>query len=78
MIRLSLKPSIIKNLSFNKKSKSLEIEFKRHIKTTQCINIPLSILQDYVESLRTDDNFDTDFTPYQSSLKIVYSNFKVS
>lgn len=74
MIRLNLKPSIIKALSFNKKNETLEIEFKRHIKTAQCINIPLSILQDYVESLKLQDSLE-DSNEIQSNLKIVYSNF---
>ena len=77
MIRLNLKPSIIKSLSFNKKDKTLEIEFKRHIKTAQCINIPLSILKDYVESLKMEEITENECA-FQSTLKIVYSNFKAS
>lgn len=77
MIRLNLKPSIIKNLSFNKKNKTLEIEFKRHIKTTQHIKIPLSILEDYVETLRHDKIKESEDL-FQSNMKIVYSNFKAS
>lgn len=77
MIRLNLKPSVIKKLSFNKKDKTLEIEFKRHIKTAQCINIPLSILQDYVETLRHNEIAKNEDV-FQSNLKIVYSNFKAS
>ncbi|WJJ98250.1 hypothetical protein [Algibacter luteus] len=77
MIRLNLKPSIIKKLSFNKKKKSLEIEFKENIKTSKCINIPLSILQEYVDSLSRNEIF-TDKNEYQSTLKIVHSNFKAS
>ncbi len=77
MIRLNLKPSIIKNLSFNKKDKTLEIEFKRHIKTAQCIHIPLSILKDYVDSLKQEDIIE-NAEVFQSNLKIVYSNFKAS
>ena len=77
MIRLSLKPTIIKNLNFNKKDKTLEIEFKQNIKTAQCINIPLSILQDYVESLSHDEIFEKE-KAYRPNLKIVYSNFKAS
>ena len=77
MIRLNLKPSIVKSLSFNKKDETLEIEFKRNIKATQCINIPLSILQDYVESLKQEDIIENEEV-FQSNLKIVYSNFKAS
>lgn len=73
MIRLNLKPSLIKNLSFNRTNETLEIEFKRHIKTAECINIPLSILQEYVESLKLEDTKEE-----QSNLKLVHSNFKSS
>ncbi|KAA5824776.1 hypothetical protein FPF71_08825 [Algibacter amylolyticus] len=75
MIRLNLKPSVIKNINFNKNDETLEIEFKRHINTAQCINIPLSILQDYVETLKDDKENDDD---YQPNLTVVYSNFKAS
>ena len=75
MIRLNLKPSIIENLSFNKDNKTLEIEFKRHIKITQCINISMSILQDYVKTFSPDNLTEK---PFQSNLKIVHSNFKTS
>ncbi|MEP3836705.1 MAG: hypothetical protein ABJM36_03615 [Algibacter sp.] len=74
MTRLNLKPSVIKNINFNKNDETLEIEFKRHISTAQCINIPLSIIQDYVETLK-DDKLGDDFQP---NLTVVYSNFKVS
>jgi len=77
MIRLNLKPSIVKKLSFNKKDKTLEIELKRNIKTAQCINMPLSILQDYVESLKQEEIIE-NVEAFQSNLKIVYSNFKAS
>jgi hypothetical protein len=75
MIRLNLEPSVIKNLTFNKKDKSLEIEFKENIKTSKCINIPLSILKEYVDSLREKELF-IGKKNYQSTLKIVHSNFK--
>ena len=77
MIRLNLEPSIIKNLSFNKKDKFLEIEFKSNIKAAQHINIPLSILEEYVESLKQVDLIEK-VGEFQSSMKIVYSNFKAS
>ncbi|MGB5418610.1 hypothetical protein [Algibacter sp.] len=77
MIRLSLNPSIIKKLNFNKKNETLEIEFKRHIKTAQCINIPLSILQDYIASLKNDDIMEVE-DQFPSTLKIVHSNFKLA
>ncbi|WP_396600699.1 hypothetical protein [Algibacter sp. R77976] len=76
MIRLNLNPSIIKNLNFNKEEETLEIEFKRHIKTTQCINIPLSILQDYVETIKDGHIINEDHC--KSNLTVVYSNFKAS
>ncbi|SFD28643.1 hypothetical protein [Algibacter pectinivorans] len=75
MIRLNLKPSVIKNINFNKKDEMLEIEFKRHISTAQCINIPLSILKDYVETLRNDQENENEFQP---NLTVVHSNFKAS
>ena len=74
---LNLKPSIIKNFSFNKKDKTLEIEFKRNIKTAHYINIPLSILEDYVESLKQEEVLE-NAEVFQSNLKVVYSNFKAS
>lgn len=77
MIRLNLEPSIIKNLSFNKKDKTLEIEFKRNIKTAQHINIPLYILEEYVESLKKEEILE-NAEIFQSNLKIVYSNFNAS
>jgi hypothetical protein len=77
MIRLNLKPSIIKKLSFNKKEKSLEIEFKENIKTSKCINIPLSMLHEYVESLRRSEKFNNQ-EEHHSTLKIVHSNFEAS
>lgn len=75
MIRLNFNPSIIKNLCFNEKDKTLEIEFKRNIKTAQHIKIPLSILEEYVESLKQEEIIE-NVDPFQSNLKIVYSNFK--
>ncbi|WP_298556740.1 hypothetical protein [uncultured Algibacter sp.] len=75
MIRLSQKPTIIKNLNFNKKDKTLEIEFKQHFKTAQCINIPLSILQEYMESQNYSEISENDIA-YKANLKIVHSNFK--
>jgi len=77
MIRLNLKPSIVKYLSFNKKDETLEIEIKRNIKTSKCINMPLPILQDYVESIKQEELIE-NADPFQSNLKIVYSNFKAS
>lgn len=77
MTRLNLKPSIIKNLSFNKKNKTLQIKFKRHIKTAKCINISISILKDYIETLKHTKTTEKEDT-FQSNLKIVYSNFKAT
>ncbi|MFV9551356.1 hypothetical protein [Algibacter sp. PT7-4] len=79
MIRLSLKPSNIKNLSFNKIDETLEIEFKHHINTAQCINIPLSIIEDYIESLNEETlEFENDNQNPPTNLTVVYSNYKVS
>ncbi|WP_298499758.1 hypothetical protein [uncultured Algibacter sp.] len=77
MIRLYLKPSIIKSLSFNKRLKTLDVQFKKHIKTTDCLNIPLSVLQEYVETIRSEEGIENDDS-LQSNLKVVYSNFKAS
>lgn len=77
MIRLSLKPAFVKNLRFNKKDETLEIEFKNHIKTSDCINIPLSVLHNYVETLKKEDllEYEQSFLP---KLKVVHSNFRAS
>ncbi|MGA1226590.1 MAG: hypothetical protein ACO3VF_05005 [Tamlana sp.] len=48
MIRLQLKPSILKSLNFNKEKESLEIEFKKGVKTAKHIEIPLSTIKDYI------------------------------
>ncbi|WP_308992205.1 hypothetical protein QLS71_018715 [Mariniflexile litorale] len=77
MIRLHLNPAILKSLNFNKKDETLEIEFKDDIKTTDCIDIPISILQDYVDSIKQSGMLDTDET-HCSNLRIVHSNFKAS
>lgn len=76
MIRLNLKPSVIKNLNFNKKDKTLEIEFKHHINTAQHINIPLKVIKDYVEALKYDDILSEDSESFESYLKVVHSNFR--
>ncbi|MEL0455939.1 hypothetical protein WJN01_06850 [Flavobacteriaceae bacterium SZ-1-7] len=77
MIRLHLNPSIVKHLNFNEQDKMLEIEFKHHIKVAKYFNIPLSILHDYIESLK-EESAEQSNDAHQSNLKIVYSNFKAS
>ncbi|ULC58627.1 hypothetical protein MBM09_11925 [Flaviramulus sp. BrNp1-15] len=77
MIRLQLKPSILKSLNFNKENESLEIEFKKDIKTAKHIEIPLSIIKDYVNSLKENILFENEEDNH-SNLRIVYSNFKTS
>ena len=77
MIRLQLKPSILKSLNFNKESESLEIEFKKDIKTAKHIEIPLSIIKDYVNSLKENILLENEENNH-SNLRIVYSNFKTS
>ena len=74
-IHLQLKPSIIKSLNFNKKEESLEIEFKKDVKTANHINIPLSIIKDYISSVK--ENILTEHKA-DNHLKVVYSNFKLS
>jgi hypothetical protein len=75
MIRLHLNPSILKSLNFNEKDESLEIEFKKDIETAQHINIPMSIIQDYINSIK-ESVILKDKEDSQTNLKIVYSNFK--
>tara|TARA_R110001583_G_scaffold20724_2_gene79327 strand:+ start:104 stop:334 length:231 start_codon:yes stop_codon:yes gene_type:complete len=74
MIRLHLNPSIVKSLNSNEKEESLEIEFKEDVKTSQHIDIPMSIIQDYVNSVK-ESAFLKSEENIQSNLKIVYSNF---
>lgn len=76
MIRLNLKPSVIKNLSFNKKDKTLEIEFKHHVNTAKHINIPLEVIKDYVDALKYDDILLEDNELFEPNLKVVHSNFR--
>lgn len=77
MIRLQLKTSILKSLNFNKEKESLEIEFKKGIKTAKHIEIPLFTIKDYIYSIKENMLFENEekYPPY---LKIVYSNFKAS
>lgn len=77
MIRLQLKPSILKSLNFNKDNESLEIVFKKEIKTANHIEIPLKIIEDYIKSLKLND-FTEDEDNNLEHLKIVYSNFQTS
>ena len=76
MIRLNLQPSVIKNLNFNKKDKTLEIEFKHHINTAKHINIPLEVIKDYVDDLKYDDILLEENELYEPILKVVHSNFR--
>lgn len=76
MIRLNLKPSVIKNLSFNKKDKTLEIEFKHHVNTAKHINIPLEVIKDYVDALKYDNILLEDNELFEPNLKVVHSNFR--
>ncbi|SFZ91358.1 hypothetical protein SAMN05428642_10220 [Flaviramulus basaltis] len=75
MIRLHLNPSILKSLNFNKKNESLEIEFKKNVKTAQHIEIPLSIINDYINSIK-ENILSEDKDDIKSNLRVVYSNFK--
>lgn len=75
MIRLQLNPSILKSLNFNKDNESLEIEFKKDIKAAKHIEIPLSIIKDYINSIKENILLEKDEENH-SNLKIVYSNFK--
>jgi hypothetical protein len=76
MIRLQLKPSILKSLSFNKENESLEIEFKKDIKMANHIEIPLSTIKEYINSLK--ENILSETEEHKSHLKIVHSNFKAA
>ena len=75
MIGLQLNPSILKSLNFNKDNESLEIEFKKDIKAAKHIEIPLSIIKDYINSIKENILLEKDEENH-SNLKIVYSNFK--
>ena len=77
MIRLNLSPSFLKSLNFNKKNDTLEIEFKKSIKTTECMDIPISIVKDYVNSMK-ERGFSVIQENPPTNLKIVHSNFKAS
>ncbi|MDO7173212.1 hypothetical protein [Mariniflexile sp. AS56] len=74
MIRLQLIPSILKSLNFNKKDKILEIEFKDGINSNKCMDIPISVLEDYITSITESGVLDTH-PKHHSQLKIVHSNF---
>ncbi|WP_445731065.1 hypothetical protein [Mariniflexile sp.] len=52
MIRLYLNPTILKSLNFNKKDDTLEVEFKDDIDTSDFLDIPISILRKYLESIK--------------------------
>ncbi|GAA4940681.1 hypothetical protein GCM10023314_11870 [Algibacter agarivorans] len=77
MIRLNLNPSLLKSLNFNKKDNTLEIEFKHHIKTTECMDIPISIVKDYVSSMK-EKGVSVINEDCHVNLKIVHSNFIAS
>ena len=75
MIRLFLNSALLKSLNFNKKEATLEIEFKDDVNTADCLDIPISTLQDYVDSLKLSGLLENVET-HPSNLKIVHSNFK--
>ena len=77
MIRLHLKPAILKSLSFNKNNKTLDIEFKDGLNMADFLDIPIAILENYVKSMKQVSPLNTDEN-YPANLKIVHSNFKVS
>jgi hypothetical protein len=74
MIRLQLKPSILKSLNFNKENDSLEIEFKKDVETAKHIEIPLSTIKEYINSLK-EDILSNNTEAQSTHLKIVHSNF---
>lgn len=75
MIRLLLKSTVIKSLNFNKKEETLQIEFKDEVKTSNCLDIPISIMQDYIESMIQNGLLESG-EDHRSYLRIVHSNFK--
>ena len=77
MIHLQLKPSILKSLNFNKENESLEIEFRKDVKTANHIEIPLSTIKEYMNSLK-ENILSENTEEHKSHLKIVYSNFKAA
>ncbi|GAA4896334.1 hypothetical protein GCM10023311_21300 [Flaviramulus aquimarinus] len=77
MIRVHLNPSIIESLNFNKNDEILEIEFKPDVNPAECIDISMSILKDYVNSIKPENTIETKNNFYRN-LRVVYSNFKAS
>ena len=74
MIRLHLNPTVLKSLNFNKEDDFLEIEFKDCVPAENHIDIPLSVIQKYVDSIKENVIYD-EKNNLSSHLKIVYSNF---
>ncbi len=75
MIPIHVKPSILKSLNFNKENESLEIEFKKDVKTANHVEIPLSTIKEYINTLK-ESMLSENTKEYTSHLKIVHSNFK--
>jgi hypothetical protein len=77
MIPIHIKPSILKSLNFNEENKSLEIEFKKDVKTVKYIEIPIATIKEFINSLNANMLLE-NAQEYPSHLKIVHSNFNDS
>lgn len=77
MIPIYIKPSILKSLNFNEENKSLEIEFKKDVKTPKYIEIPIATIKEFINSLNANILLK-NVQEHASHLKIVHSNFKDS
>jgi len=77
MIPVHIKSSLLKSLNFNEENKSLEIEFKKDFKNPKYIEIPLSIIKAYINSINTNI-LQENLHEHPSHLKIVHSNFNDS
>jgi len=77
MKHLDLSTKMIKTINFNNEHQALVIKFKDHIKTPQHVSIPISVIEDYLESKWHEDAI-ASVEPMPSHLEVVHSNFKVT
>ena len=76
MIRLKLNATLLKNINFNKKDNVLEVEYKHEAINSDSMDISISTLEAYVNSMKVDKSLDLD--KQHQTMKIVHSNFKAS
>lgn len=77
MIRLKLNATLLKNINFNKKDNVLEVEYKHEAINSDSMNISISTLEAYINSMKVDESLHLD-KQQQQTMKIVHSNFKAS